>query len=374
MINVDEARRTYGALVDRYAHFQFQQDPLADEAVAALAGIQDGHAMVLRALERGVDAVPDAPDALRAFMAQVERVPRWADFGQMDLGARTYQRTGAAAMMILSAWSLMNGYHCGPAVKPLAFTAQLEKMAPRRLAETSRFVTEVAQVGGLRRRGAGFEIAVRVRLMHAMVRRGLLASGRWDTPAWGAPINQSDMLGTIFQFSLLVLRGADMMGFHFSPAEREAVVHLWRYCGYLSGVDGELLAELDSESRGTRFAEMMRLVQVGPDEDSLALAAALRKVPAQMASTPVEKLMSQLIIKYHDGLTWAFNGDDIAGDLRIPNRRWRYALYPTRAVVSSLELVRRAVPGMTRLATTVGNRRVRGGVRKILAGHEPSFA
>ena len=97
------------------------------------------------ALTRGISSLDAPPAPLVALFRQLDRVPEWVDWERLELGARTYQRVGPATLLILSAWSLMNGYHCGPAVKPLAFTRQLEAMAPRRLAETGRFVTEVAQ-------------------------------------------------------------------------------------------------------------------------------------------------------------------------------------------------------------------------------------
>lgn len=373
-VNRDWARREYGAVADEYARFQLIGDELMDRFLAeASAARVDPMAMLAAAIERGAHRVDGAPPSLTRLFAQLEHAPRWVDWRRLDLGARTYQRLGPAAMMILSAWSLMNGYRCGPAVKPLAFTGQLSARAPRRLAETSRFVTEVCQVGGLRRHGQGFALAVRVRLMHALVRRMLARSPRWDTAAWGSPINQADMAGTVVEFSLLVLAGARKMGFHFTRREADAVVHLWRYCGYLSGVNEALLTHFASEETGVRFAMLINDVQPGADDDSVALAQALRKVPEQIARTPAQRRMSGFVTKYHDGLTRAFNGDVIADQLRIPNRRWKWAIYPTRAFIAPLEIARRALPGASSVATRLGNRLVRADVDRMLQGAEPEF-
>jgi hypothetical protein len=373
-VNREEAARLHGAIALAYGRSQLRGDPLADALHEWLCreGTR-GRALFERALRHGIAAIDAPPTPLAGFFAQIERVPEWADWQRMDLGARTYQRVGPATLLVLSAWSLMNGYHSGAAVKPLAFTRQLEAMAPRRLAETGRFVTEVSQVGGMQRHARGFEIAVRVRMMHASVRAGLTRSPAWNAQAWGAPINQADMLGTMMEFSLLWMRGAEMMGFHLEPEEREAVLHLWRYVGWVSGVDDELLGWLDTMERGVRTAEMVHLVQPGPDQDSLALAAALREVPRRLARTRFEKLFSRFVVPYHDGLTRAFNGDQIADDLRIPNAAWKHAIVPTRAIVGAIERVRRAVPGATWLATELGNRRVRAQIERILEHREPSF-
>lgn len=373
-VNREEARRRFGPRADQYGASQLRGDPLADAVVAWLhrAGPR-GSGMIDLALARGIGAIADPPDELERFFASIDRVPEWVDFARIDRGARVYQRVGPATLLILSAWSLMNGYHCGPAVKPLAFTRQLESMAPRRLAETGRFITEVSQVGGLQRHARGLETAVRVRLMHAHVRAALSRASAWRTDDWGVPINQGDMLGTVVEFSLLWLRGAEMMGFQLEPEEREDVLHLWRYAGSLMGVEEQLLSFIDSIESGVRTSEMLFLVQPGPDGDSLALAAALRDVPRQIARTRFEHIVAPLIERYHDGLTWAFNGEEIAGALGIPNAVWRHSLVPTRLLVRSMERVRRALPGGTWLATELGNRRVRAQIAYILERREPTF-
>jgi hypothetical protein len=372
--NREQARKIYGAMADEYGRLQFVGDALADAFVAECTeGRLPMHKLLGQALEHGIDSVTDAPQSLIDLFEELDQVPGWADFELMDLGALTYQRLGPAAMIILSSWSLMNGYRCGPAVKPLMATGALARMAPRRLAETSRFVTEVCQVGGMRRHARGFTTSARVRIMHALVRRKLSRSPDWCTEAWGSPINQGDMAGTVIEFSLLVLAGARRLGFHFSREEAEAVIHLWRYCGYVNGVDRRLLRHFASEEQGVRFAEMVNAVQPGADDDSRALAAALRAVPMQMATSPMQKRLSRFVTKYHDGLTRAFNGDEIADALEIPNPRWKHSIHPTRVVVRSMELARRALPGGTRLAQRLGNRAVRADVNRMLAGVEPAF-
>jgi hypothetical protein len=284
-----------------------------------------------------------------------------------------YQRLGPAAMFILSAWSLMNGYHSAPAVKPLMWTRQLDKMAPRRLAETGRFVIETVEEDGLRRYHEGFRIAAHVRVMHATVRRMILASGDWNTAAWGLPINQADMAGTTLEFSALVLRGADAMGFLLSKRDQRAIMHLWRYSGYLSGVHPDLLAELSSLERTENFTNLIYSIQPGPDADSLALAAALRRVPASRSRNAWEDRLAELVMRYHDGLTYAFNGDEIASSLKVPNPEWRHVIHLTRAVIRPLEVLRRVTPGMNQAVTQLGRYLFRANVEGMLAGKEPGF-
>lgn len=368
--NREAARATHGELADTYARFYLRGDPLADAAAADLRAMADGHAVLGRAV-----AAHDAegPESLRRLVAEARSVPEWVDFDRADEGARAYRRLGTAGFMVLSAWSLMNGYHSGPAVKPLMFTGQLNRSAGRRLAETARFVTEVAQRGAMRRGGSAVALAIQVRVMHAMVRNMLRDSADWDTAAWGVPINQADMAGTVVEFSLLVQRGAEQLGFVFSDREAEAMLHLWRYAGHVLGVHPRLLAELASVERGVPFAQLIHDVQPGPDEDSLALARALRATLLEGAERPWERAGARFVQRYHDGLTWAFNGDEIARDLGIPNRAWRHAVIPTRWVVGALEMARVRLPGATHVADWLGNRTVRRNVAGMLGGREPDF-
>jgi hypothetical protein len=346
---------------------------VADALADAIAERRVSRAQIDSALRKGLPSVPDAPPELRAFIEAIETVPGWVDFRLLNEGARVYQRLGPAAMFILSAWSLMNGYHSAPAIKPLVWTRQLDKMAPRRLAETGRFVIETVEVDGLRRFHEGFRINAYVRVMHATVRRMILSSAEWNTPAWGVPINQADMAGTTLEFSALVLRGAESMGFMLSKREQRAIMHLWRYSGFLSGVHPDLLAELSTLERTENFANLIYDVQPGPDEDSVALAAALRRVPASRARNRWEARMAELVIRYHDGLTYAFNGPEVAGALQIPNPAWRHVIHLTRAMVVPFELTRRVAPGVDDVATRLGRHLLRANVEGMLAGKEPGF-
>jgi ER-bound oxygenase mpaB/B'/Rubber oxygenase, catalytic domain len=54
-------------------------------------------------------------------------------------------------------------------------------------------------------------------------------------------------------FSAGVLDGLSRLGYRFSQVEREALVHLWRYAGYLLGVDPELL--IADEFEGNRLLD-----------------------------------------------------------------------------------------------------------------------
>ena len=373
--NRERARLLFGPDADRYAALYLQSDPIADELARWLSeGGNPARMQFERDLRAGGEGTPHSSLALSRFCERAAELPDWVDFDQIDRGARAYQRFGVMGMIVLSAWSLINGYHSSAAVKPLAFTGQLRHNTERRLAETARFVSEASQVGGLRRGKPGWEISLRVSIIHAHVRSACSSSSRWRTEDWGVPINQADMFGTLLEFSLLVLDGARRLGFVVTKKEREAILAMWRYCGHLSGVDPWLLAQLGDETKTRRIADLIRLIQPGPDEDSLALTRQILKVPGKNPDGKAPSAFAVAVSRFHNGLARALNGPEIADDLGIPNDLWQYSIYPARAVIRPLERVRRVVPGATQLASFLGNQVVRRDLTRILAGAEPTFS
>jgi len=173
---------------------------------------------------------------------------------------------------------LMGGYaHFNSMNQTLVRTGALEKNAASRLAATGRWVTEATQPGGLQRFGAGFIATVRVRMVHAMVRRALEKQPTWDAHAWGRPINQVDLYATYLAFGPVTLAGARLFGVLPTRRDVHAVLHMWRYIGWLSGVDDEWL--VSSEGDGLRKLYHASLTHRRPDEKVGMLGRALRDEP-----------------------------------------------------------------------------------------------
>ncbi|KAL3785731.1 hypothetical protein HJC23_006300 [Cyclotella cryptica] len=95
----------------------------------------------------------------------------------------------------------------------------------------------------LRPGGKGWEAALRVRVLHAKVRRSLLQTatrtmGAWDVETNGIPINQEDMAATLLAFSVNVLLGIEFVaGKPLGVEDQRDYLALWRYLGWLLGVD-----------------------------------------------------------------------------------------------------------------------------------------
>ncbi len=374
VVALDAARARFGRhRIDRLVEFLDRTDPLADAAAAALDDDPGQRAALERGLAGGAAALPGgAAPALRELIEVASRLPFWADLERCDRAGRLLFRAGPIGGMVLGARSLAAGY-CSPAGnKPLALSGQLTRgrSAPKRLAETGRFVVATCSPGGLAPRGRGWQLALRVRLIHAAVRRLVVASGRWRGDLWGAPINQHDLVGTTLLFSLEWLDGARTCGLTVSEEEGEDYLHLWRVSGWLTGVEPELLPASIDEARALRA--MIAALEGPPDDDSRALVRALVELPLEQAATEPERRLAPLQVDVGYGLVRGLLGPEVSDALGLPRTLWRFAIPATRPLVSAVERAR-ALPGVERAAVALGRRYWERAISDGLGGATAAF-
>lgn len=257
-----------------------QGDEPMDRVVAWMfeSGPRQAKAQFEQALLHGIDTVPDAPAPLREFFAHIDTPPPWLDRALLDAGARAAQMSGMVAFYVLRDMALMGGYaYFNSFNQVLAATGALHKDVGLRLGETGKWLMDVTETGGLERFGEGFVTTIRVRMVHALVRRHLAANKDWDTNTWGLPINQVDMLATYLAFGPVTLTGVRLFGVPVTRADSRASMHMWRYIGWLSGMHEEWLAI--TEGDGLRMLYHTFLTHRLPDEKIRLMGSALRDEP-----------------------------------------------------------------------------------------------
>ncbi|PWR17567.1 oxygenase MpaB family protein [Zavarzinia compransoris] len=254
-------------------------DPPADALIAWMVGLGMGPARALfeRALDQGIDAVPDAPEPLRRFFAAAEAPPPWLDRARLERGGEICRLVGNASADVLRDGALMGGYQAAGLNRVLVITGALEKGAGKRLAETSQWWLACTEAGGMDRFGEGFKQSLRVRMVHALVRRHVSRHPAWDAARDGVPVAQMGMAATQLAFSALFLIGIRTLGYLVSRAEGDAVMHLMRYAGWLMGIDEDLLP--DDEGTGRTLLYQMGLSLTDPDAAGARLAQALADEP-----------------------------------------------------------------------------------------------
>jgi hypothetical protein len=246
-----------------------------DEPAAALAQAIRMRAVTqpqLRAALRGES--DDAPPALREFMTLVNEVPDWVDWDKVDRGARLLRRMGPNAHDVLEQLSLVGGYRFGGPTDLLVATGGLTgSRTRRRIAETQHWTIALGDPGSLRPGAEAWRLTVHVRMMHALVNESY--EPKWDVDRWGLPINQFDQAGTLGLFSGTLLVTCRLLGMPISKRDGHAFMHLWKYVGWLMGVDPDFLT--DDEAEGNRLNYHILLAAPALSEAGPQLARAIYK-------------------------------------------------------------------------------------------------
>ena len=219
----------------------------------------------------------ETDELLKRFWQEVNTVPSWVDWAQIQRGQDVFYRYGGACFTGLAYQSLLGGMGAARVVETLARTGGFStKVARSRMFETTQHILQCTKsLESLQPGGDGFASTIRVRLLHAAVRQRIqkLAETKpeyYDTKAWGIPINDLDSMATISTFSAtLIWLSLPRQGIYLRQQEIEDYVALWRYIGYLIGSPTEYF---ETPTRAKQLAEALLLYEVQPSETSQILA------------------------------------------------------------------------------------------------------
>jgi len=219
-------------------------------------------------------------DIVKNYLDTSATPPSWYDENLIKQGEEVFGNYGMLGYTVLGCASLPTGYAAPQAARVLGFTQQLEdiNIARRRLIETSLFILQVKDQGGLAfPSGQGIRGIQSVRLMHAGVRKLLLTpppkSGeccfdglfdcllrhQWDKEKNGIPVHQILLCATILCFSYVALRSIRHLGFDLNDEEQRAYLHCWNVAGLVMGIREELLAYLNPGKEKVEDAERLFL-------------------------------------------------------------------------------------------------------------------
>jgi ER-bound oxygenase mpaB/B'/Rubber oxygenase, catalytic domain len=361
----EEAERLYGELPGRLVPYFERMDPPADAAVEALSALPAAaRHQVIEAALAGDDGT--APPALRDLVQASRTIPPWVDATRLRRAHEVFLRPGVLGGLTLGLRCLVFGYAAPAGNKPLALSGRLKERADRRLAETGKFVTAVTELDGLRPGQLGWQVVLKVRLMHAEVRRLILVSGRWSHADWSAPINQHDMLATILLFSNVFIDGIRSLGVHVSKEEADDYQHLFRWVGELIGVEPALLPTTHAEA--TRLSQLILLTQGPPDADSRELVAAMLEGPLRAAKTPAERARAERQVRVSTGLCRSLVGDDLADALGLRRDGHRHWALGVRTTLRVLERARLRSSRLDELVRELGSRYWQHTLSRGLAG------
>lgn len=273
----------YAALVDQY-------------------GMKGLIQMLSTACREGIEAVPDAPEELVAFIASMEEVPDWLDMELVEEGARHIRVPTAFLAPFLTRGAFLATFINTYAALPMALTGALsDKRAARRVIETTSFFAITTLPGALDRHGVGFETTAHVRLMHSVVRfNALTRSARWDQSVYGVPVPQVDQMPAgMINVYLLAVAALRQGRTEWTPRER-AIHEFVRYRCHLMGLPEDLLPS-DPAGIVRVFHARAATLRHDFDDDTCGelvrstLAAYLRpgRTPFDLVADRVEKAWSK---------------------------------------------------------------------------------
>jgi hypothetical protein len=226
-----------------------------------------------------------------------------------------------------------------------------------RISETSQFWVDITREGALEKNSIGFKSAIRVRLMHAFVRNKILKNPNWESHHWGMPINKADSLATNIGFSMAMIYGCKVLGYHLPNDDIEAVLHLWRYVGYLMGDDVDWLPK--NAEQGLQCLLLIHLSNKNiPDEPSIALANDYLNsfMPKQEEKNIPKYISDYLVYLKHLAYAQYLIPFDLYKNLKIPSSRLTWLLVPLVGIPINLinEIIRVNFPTYNRFVLANG--------------------
>lgn len=353
----DRAVAVDADLAARYLRHTTIGDPEADAVMEAFAGHSGSlvQEWIRRGLEGGADALPDAPPVVRDFFAAAGTVPPWFDAARALPGCQAFHRHSEMFVGAFVGAVLIEGFSTLIS-QSFCLTGRLVDQGVARLKQNNRHLVEIFLPGGLERGGDGWTLSVRIRLMHARVRRLLSHSRDWDGAAWGTPLSAAHIGFATACFSGLLLKRARMLGVALAPEERESFMMIWRYSGQLMGVPEALACA--NEAEALRLHEIGNLCEPPPSDESIILANCLVNSAPVVAGIADRRERDRLTRRIYR-VSRALIGDELAGQLNFPPAS-------TFGTLTAVALKNRFERLAGRLVPALGQRRLAGQFQRML--------
>jgi len=324
----ERARQADPELADRYVRHTRVGDPVADALMETLAPFPEPTVTrwLRLGLDEGPEAVTEAPDSLKTFFSECRQVPEWFDSSRVLAGNRAFF---AHSEMLLGAFVgavLIEGF-ATLISKSFSITGRIVDQGVRRLQQNNRHLVEIFVPGGLEPGADGWKLSVRIRLMHARVRRLLRESADWDEAAWGVPLSAAHIALASTLFSARLLQRAAALGVGLTRSERDAFMVVWRRTAQLMGVVPELLFRDEEEAR--HFYDIAMRCEPPPGPESIQLAHALihsAPIVSGLSGGAERRALASRIFT----VSRALIGDPLADQLRFPRRSTRGLLWSLR--------------------------------------------
>lgn len=302
-------------LADIYVRHTQIGDPAADAAVKDLAELP--RPMSARFIQAGMDqnedVLRDAPQSLRDVFAEPE--PPWLDHAAFIPGGRAFQANVFNIFAAFVAGTLIDGFSTLIS-ESFVQTGRIFDNGVARLRQNNRHQVEILWPDGLQRYGDGWKLSVRIRFIHAQIRRLLSQSPEWDFEAHGTPISAAHMGFALACFSARTLKHSTTLGATYSKQERESFCAVWRYAGHLMGVPDAIL--YTNEENALRWYDIGSACEPAPTDNAVITSNALINSAPLVAGITDPDTRADLVRNTIYPVSRLLVGNDLADALNIP--------------------------------------------------------
>lgn len=296
-------------------------------------------------------------ETLQQLWDQVNTVPEWVDWDQIERGQKVFYRYGAATITGLTYQSLLGGMAGSRVAEVLARTGGFNiKNLRRRLLETTQFNIQcTTDLASIKPGGDGFASCLRVRLLHATVRRRILQitslhPSYYSVEENGLPINDLDCIGTIAVFSATIIwQSLPRQGIFLRPQEVHDYLALWRLVAHYMGTPTECFS---TPAKAKAIMESLYLYEYTPSPTSRLHAGNI--IQALENTAPVYASRSYLTANAR----W-LNGDQLADALGLDRPGLYYRALTAGQCITYMAICYtcRAIPALDRMQINAFRRR-----------------
>ena len=300
------------------------------EADKCVAELEAHHQMgpvqsVFRSMPRNDSRLPDdAPAPLKHFFQHNVGLPIWADPERIRRGEEVFLENGLPIAVVLLCRSIPEGYGAPTLTEILYMTGVLADRPYHRLLAVLQMVLDVAVDGGFEPEGKALRVAMKLRLLHAGIRRMAVTHLKDYEKEHDIPCNHEDMLATLLAFSLLVIEGLQSLGAPLSPSDAEDLFYPWRVFAVCMGIPEEYVPRDVADARQCYAAYASRqYVPAAQNQRGVLLAQANTQMLKDLIPGWAHRLGAGVLPEI---FMWQLMGKDACERVQIPPVHGHWAL------------------------------------------------
>ncbi len=316
-----KARALDQEAADNYIAHTRIGDPVMDEIVEDLAPLPQSrvHELISAGMEEDRDGLKNAPQSLRDFFVDAPPPdPDWLDRDAFQPGIRSFQRNSVPVLSAFVAGVLVDGFATLIA-KSFVQTGRIFDNGVWRLKQNNRQMVEIFLPGGLERFGEGWKLSVRIRFVHAQIRRLLGQTVEWEHDAWGVPVSAAHLGYSIACFAARTVKHSESLGARYSPEERAGFHDVWRYAGHLIGIPDSIL--FTDEKHALHLYGIGSVCEPPPTNDAILMTNALINSAPLVANIDDLAERRRLVNKVIYPVSRALVGNSLADQLKFPRTK-----------------------------------------------------